>query len=366
MSRNNLKKKARILIVTQKVDINDPILGFFHRWIEEFSKHFEKITIICLQKGEYNLPENVRIISLGKEKLTANSLKLSAFRKIKYAINFYEHVWKECKNYDAVFVHMNQEYILLGGIFWKIFGKKIYMWRNHHSGSFITNIASAFCAKVFCTSKYSYTAKYKNTVLMPVGIDIDKFIKSESSKVHKVKNSILFLGRIAPSKNVDVFVEALGLLKKQGIEFTANIYGDALPRDVSYFDKTKSQAQELGLEGVLKFHDGVPNHQTPEIYNSHEIFVNLSSSGMYDKTIFEAMACGCLTLASNDNLKGQIDARLVIEDRQAEEVAARISVILSLSDEEKQKIISENIKFAETHSLKNLSERLRSILFKSF
>lgn len=355
----------RLLILTQKIDINDPILGFFHSWIEEFSKNFEKITAICLQKGECNFPPNVKVLSLGKEKLKADSFKLLAFRKIKYTINFYKYIWKERKNYDAVFIHMNQEYVLLGGIFWKIFGKKIYMWRNHHSGSFLTDVASAFCEKVFCTSKYSYTAKYKKTVLMPVGIDTDKFIKLESSKVNKVKNSILFLGRIAPSKNVDIFVEALGLLKKQGVEFNANIYGDALVKDIPYFERIKSRATELGLENMLRFHNGVPNHQTPEIYNSHEIFVNLSSSGMYDKTIFEAMACGCLVLASNDNLKDQIDSRLVIENRKAEEVFKQISVILSLSEKEKQEIISENIKFAETHSLKNLSERLKSILFKN-
>lgn len=368
MLSNNLKNKARILIITQKVDIDDPFLGFFHRWVEEFAKHFEKITVICLQKGEYNLPENVRILSLGKEKLTANrrqssafSYQLTALRKIKYILNFYKYIARERNNYDAVFVHMNQEYVLLGGIFWKLLGKKIYMWRNHHSGSFLTDIAATFCAKVFCTSKYSYTAKYKKTVLMPVGVDTDKFIKLESLKVHKVKNSVLFLGRFTPSKNVHIFVEALGLLKRQGIDFNADIYGDALPADLPYLEGLKKRAQELGLLDNLKFYKG-PIYPATKIYNFHEIFVNLSSSGMYDKTIFEAMTCGCLVLASNDNLKGQIDTRFVIDNREAEEVAKRISIILSLSEDDKQKIISDNIKFAETHSLKTLSEKLRLII----
>ena len=156
MISNINKKSMRLLIVTQKVDINDPTLGFFHCWVEEFAKHFETITVICLQKGEYNLPENVRIISLGKEKLTANShqssafsYKLSALRKVKYILKFYKYIIRERKNYDSVFVHMNQEYILLGGIFWRLFGKKIYMWRNHHAGSFLTDVATTFCEKVF-------------------------------------------------------------------------------------------------------------------------------------------------------------------------------------------------------------------------
>ena len=363
----------RLLILTQKIDANDPILGFFHRWVEEFSKHFERITVICLQKGEYNLPINVKVLSLGKENLKAKSYQLSAYRKVGYILNFYKYIACERNNYDAVFVHMNQEYVILGGIFWKIFGKKIYMWRNHHSGSFLTDIASVFCNNVFCTSEYSYTAKYKKTVLMPVGVDIQKFkIKNQISRPQrqsaamagavKIKNSILFLGRIAPSKNAHIFIEALGLLKNKGVNFTANIYGDASPNDVSYFEKLKTRALELGLDELLKFHSGVPNHQTPEIYNSHEIFVNLSSSGMYDKTIFEAMTCGCLVIASNDNLKGNIDDRLVIEERKADQVAMRLVSILSLSENEKRKIISDNMRFAETHSLKALSEKLKDAL----
>lgn len=337
----------KLLIITQKVNINDPILGFFHNWIEKFSELYERITVICLEKGEYNLPANVKVLSLGKEVSKS---------RIKYLSRFYKYIWQERKNYDAVFVHMNQEYVLLGGKLWLLLGKKVFMWRNHHAGNFLTDLASIFCRKVFCTSEYSYTAKYKKTVLMPVGVDTDLF-KPKSYNL-KALSSILFLGRISPSKNVDIFVEALGLLKKRNIVFLASIYGDVLPKDVIYFEKLKSRAQELGLGNILKFHDGIPNHETPEIYNTHEIYVNLSSSGMYDKTIFEAMACGCLTLASNDNLKGQIDTRLIIERREAEEVAECLVRALSLPKEEKEKIIQQEMNLSNKNNLLVLSDRL--------
>ena len=340
----------RLLIITQKVDKNDPILGFFHRWIEEFAKHCQSIIVICLQKGEYNLPKNIKILSLGKEKGKS---------KIKYIFNFYKHIWHERKNYDAVFVHMNQEYVLLGWKFWKLWNKKIFLWRNHYAGGLFTRIAMMLSDHVFCTSKYSFTARSKKTTLMPVGIDTVAFI---STGKERAKNSILFLSRIAPSKNVHMFIEALGLLKKQGVPFSANIYGNALPKDTQYLEGLKACIKELGLENVVYMQSGVPNQKTPEIYNTHEIFVNTSPSGMYDKTIFEAMACGCLVLVSNENLRGQTDDRLVIRERGAEEVSMRMSLILSLSEEEKQKIIYDNIKFAEKHSLKALSEKLKSIL----
>src|SRR3989338_44123 len=57
----------RILIVTQAVDSADSDLGFFHRWIEEFAKRFERVIVICLKEGQHRLPENVSVYSLGKE-----------------------------------------------------------------------------------------------------------------------------------------------------------------------------------------------------------------------------------------------------------------------------------------------------------
>ena len=74
----------KLLILTQKVDKNDTTLGFFHRWIEEFSKNYEKIIVICLYKGEYNLPQNVEVYSLGKER---------GVSKIGYVLNFYKYIY---------------------------------------------------------------------------------------------------------------------------------------------------------------------------------------------------------------------------------------------------------------------------------
>ncbi|MDO8559053.1 MAG: hypothetical protein Q7R84_01860, partial [bacterium] len=104
----------KLLIITQKVDINDDISGFFHRWIEKFSEKFDSLNVICLQKGEYSLPSNVRVFSLGKENGKSRISELN---------NFYKYIWRLRKDCDAVFVHMNPVYVVLGGFFWKLQGK---------------------------------------------------------------------------------------------------------------------------------------------------------------------------------------------------------------------------------------------------
>lgn len=341
----------KLLIVTQKINRNDPILGFFHGWIIEFVKHFESITVICLEKGEYNLPTNVKVLSLGKE---------SGISRSKYLFNFYKYIWQERSHYDVVFVHMNQEYILLGGIFWYLFGKKIYMWRNHHAGSFLTDIAAKFCKKVFCTSRFSYTAKYKKAVLMPVGINLELFKKNNS--INRVEQSVLFLGRMAPIKRPDLLICAFAGLKKQNLTFRASFYGDPLPKDVDYYNNLKQMVTHFDLQDSVKFYSGIPNEQTVRVYNGHEIFMNLSTSGMYDKTIFEAMACGCLILASNNNLKNIVDHSLIFNEGDLNDLQEKLKYLLNLNFDKKNKILENLSTVTFTNSLKELAIKLEKEL----
>jgi glycosyltransferase involved in cell wall biosynthesis len=316
----------KLLIITQKVDQNDDILGFFHGWIAEFAKHAEQVTVIALGVGEYHLPDNVRVFSLGKER---------GVSRFGYILNFYRLVFRERKNYDTVFVHMNQEYVLLGGFLWKLLRKKITMWRNHYAGSSLTHIAMALSDKLFCTSRYSFTAGTKKTILMPVGIDTELFKKDD--QVIKKTNSVLFLARISPSKKPHLILEALRILQDEGVQFTANFYGNPLLQDVPYADSLKQKVKEYSLNNRVMFEKGVPNSETPHIYGAHTVFINSSPSGMYDKTIFEAMACESLILTSNLNLKGQIDDRFLFAEDDAHDLAQKLKAILSLDNEAQEK-----------------------------
>lgn len=336
----------KLLILTQKIDRNDTVLGFFHRWVEEFAKHCEQVTVIALGVGEYHLPQNVRVFSLGKER---------GVSRLRHIINFYRLIWRERKNYDVVFAHMNEEYILIGGLFWKLFGKKVTMWRNHYAGSFLTDIAAFLCDTIFCTSKYSYTVKYKKTVLMPVGIDTDIFKKREG--VERNKNSILFLSRIAPSKKPEILIEALRILKNEGVQFTADFYGDALPKDAGYLSSLKKKVKEYGMESLIFFNSGVPNNKTPDIYGTHSIFVNTSPSGMYDKTIFEAMACGTPVITSNNNLHNILPKELLFKENSLSDFTRTLQNFLKATPNEQDQYSAIVRVIAEKHSLRKLAQQ---------
>ncbi len=335
----------RLLIVTQAVDTEDPVLGFFVRWIEEFAKHVERIEVICLREGKHALPANVRVHSLGKERIAAENTIIydSVFRRVRYAWRFLSLVWKLRDEYDAVFVHMNQEYVLLAGWFWRLLGKRVYLWRNHYAGSLLTDMASLFCNKIFCTSKHSYTARYRKTVLMPVGVNTERF--SPDTRVARAPHSILFLARMAPSKRPEMLLDALTELAGTNVDFTATFVGSPLPQDERYYRGIKERARTL-LDRI-SFVPGVPQNQTPDLYRAHDIFVNTSPSGMLDKTLFEAAASGCLVLAASEDFADALGREAAFSE--AQELAARLKTFLAMPPDRRD-IISQKLKTLVAHN----------------
>lgn len=331
----------RLLILTQVVDSTDPVLGFFHRWLEELAPRYERIEVICLREGVHALPENVRVHSLGKE---------GGRSRVKYVSNFYRYLFT--LRYDKVFVHMNEEYVLLGGPFWRLMGKRVYFWRNYHAGTFRTTLAGALSTTVFCTSKHSYTAKFKNTILMPVGVDTERFYPDAHTP--RVPGSILFLSGMWPSKRPEMLVEALALLAEEGIEFTADFYGSPLPETEAYYESVRESARSAGLGDRVRFHGGVPNDETPALYRGHAAFVNCSPSGMFDKTLFEAAASGCRVLASSKDFAELAGSDTYFDS--VESLAARLRVALG---EDSQPDSGELV---SRHSLDALVEKLSETL----
>lgn len=330
----------KLLITTQAVDKNDPILGFFHGWLTEFSKHFEHIHVICLREGKHTLPPNVSVYSLGKEH-TEN--------KFSYVWKFYAHVRKIRSEYDAVFVHMNPHYILLYGLMWRIFGKDIYFWRNHARMNVMTRLAAPFARRVFYTSPFACTARYVHGVQMPVGIDTNVFALNKESRTRTKK--ILFLGRISPVKKIEILVASAQFLPE---ECEVHIYGDAPAKDRSYLENLKATAGKN-----VFFHSSVKNDETPTVYHDHDIFINLTPKGSMDKTVLEAASCGLSVLVANESFLSILSPDSYLEEPTAEVLAQKIIANVNLPEG----IHTERIREAREriimhHSLAKLGETL--------
>lgn len=339
----------KLLIITQKVNKDDSILGFFHRWIEEFSKNVESVVVICLEKGEFNLPQNVKVVSLGKE--------LGAGR-IKRVINFYKYIWQFRKEYDSVFVHMNQIYIILGGLFWRIFRKKISLWYAHGKVSLSLKISEKITNLVFTSTYTGFNLRSKKRNILGQGIDVNHFKPAEIKK-NKNQKSIITVGRISNVKNISNIVDIVSKLE----EFSLDIVGSPIHNnDFDYAQDIYLSVQKNNLSNRIIFSGPIKQEYLPEKLNNAHIFINLSKTNSLDKVILEALACGLQVITTNVAAKDLIGVSFVPRSSVEEDDLIITEKIKELS---KRGINMEGRNFVvEKHSINNLIKNIVSLLNK--
>jgi glycosyltransferase involved in cell wall biosynthesis len=335
----------KLLIVTQAVDTEDPVLGFFVRWIAELAKRVEHVEVICLKEGGHHLPSNVRVHSLGKEH--------SRQSRFVYAWRFETLIWSLRREYGTVFVHMNPEYMLLGGLFWQLWGKRVSFWYNHPQDDVRLRLALPLANRVFYTSPYAASVRSKKAMQMSVGIDTALF---RPEALPRKPLSIYLQGRIMPSKRVHILLEALRLLRAQGVAATLTIVG---PEDPDYGEKLRTDFGGLVRAGVLIFLGPKKNEETPALYASHRVSVNLAAAGHFDKAAFEAMACETPVIVSSKAFGGLVPDEWIVPEEDHVALAGALKRLLELSNETYAALGgAERQSVVKNHSLDRLAEEL--------
>ncbi|MBI5134448.1 MAG: glycosyltransferase family 4 protein [Candidatus Taylorbacteria bacterium] len=312
----------RLVLFTQAVDKNDPVLGFFHAWLIEFAKHFDSISAVCLYEGPHELPSNIEVLSLGKEKGAS---------KIVRVFRFYRYILSLRNEYDAVFVHMNPEYVVLGGVFWRLLGKRVVLWYTHKSVDLKLRLALLLAHRAATASKESFRIESPKVSVLGHGIDTDEF-DAEGRIPFGQTLRIATVGRISPVKGYDTLVEAIASLK--GIDLSLEIVGaPATEADKAYEMALKAKVKELGLSEKISFLGPVPHKDIPDILRRADAFVNLSGTGSLDKAVLEAMACGAIPLTSNEAFRDILGPfGLVFEKGSSADLASKLAGIAARGD----------------------------------
>lgn len=319
----------RLLIVTQKVDKEDAVLGFFHEWILEFSKHYEKIVIIALQVGECSLPSNVEVLSLGKENKQS---------RVSYLTKFYSYIWGRRNEYDKVFVHMNPEYVVLGGLLWRILGKRVGLWYTHRQTGITLRIAEKLAHIIFSASSFSFRIASEKLHILGHGINVGFFECVAGKPLHTFK--VTTVGRITKIKNCDILLKAVAILKESTKgDISAVFVGSPVTKDdENYFIELKQLVSKLGLEKCVEFIGSVPNYKIPQYYCDASVTVNMAPAGGIDKSVLESMAAKTPVITSNEAFKVYFDeyaSDLTFKVRDEHDLALKIKNLYERNDREK-------------------------------
>jgi glycosyltransferase involved in cell wall biosynthesis len=349
----NKSSKLKLLILTQKVDKNDDVLGFFHAWVEEFAKHSERVTVICLEKGECDFPLNVKVLSLGKE------AGLSRFR---YLARFYHFIFRERRNYDTVFVHMNPEYVVLGGFLWRGLGKKVALWYAHKQVNLKLRIAEKLVHVIFTASRESFRLASKKVRVMGHGIDALLFHCGERAPSEELR--LVTVGRIAPAKDLDMMADACARLSDKGISFCFDIIGESSAADKAYEKRLRRMIRERGLSESIRFSGPMNHAEIAKTLCSYDVFLHASAgTGSLDKAPLEAMCAGIPVISASVAFRDI----LAPHDMFVSGAAEMVERVMRLRDQSYRRSVAGKLQkiISETHDLPTLISRMSMIVFYS-
>ena len=335
--------KKNILIITQVVDSQDSNLGFFCDWLKEFSKQLEHVYVIANKVGSYNLPENITVLSLGKEK---------GVGRLGKVLNFWKYLLKYLPKVDSVFAHMCPEYIIYGGWVARLYGKKIGLWYLHKSLTLKLVLANILANSIFTAHVDGYPIKSKKVIVTGHGIDLDLFKKQEN---HQNDTFIMLtVGRISESKNLLILAKSVIILQQKvnkPIKFV--IVGEAyLEKDKKYLEDLKKYIKEEKIEDVVEFVGKVSHDHISDYYSEADVFLNASKTGGVDKAVLEAMASKVPVITSNFAFKNILPANCLFEDGDLDQLVNKILDYKQIDKENLYNIVERD------HSLKNTINKI--------
>ena len=339
----------KLLIVTQTIDRSDDLLGFMDGWITEFARQCKRVTAIGLGVGAHEYPDNVHVLSLGKE---------NGGSRIQYTLKFLRYVVAERKNYDAVFVHMNPEYVVLGGALWKLMGKKVGLWYAHGHSRRMLRAAHRMTDVVFTSTTGGFGISSPKRQIIGHGIDCERF--SFATRESRKPFRVLTVGRISPIKDLETLVRAFAELP--GGAVLEIVGAPALRQDRGYLESLKQLTAQLSIIDRVHFLGSIPNAALQPIYARADLFVSTSRTGSFDKTLGEAMATGLPVLTSNPSFREVLRkraAKLMFDPGDSSGLMRRMKELSEMSIAERKALGLELRTIVEKeHSLSTLASRV--------
>lgn len=334
-----------LLIVTQAVDRDSSTLGFFVEWLREFSKKCERVEVIALSVGAHDLPPNVHVVSMGKERGAGKLARL---------LNLWKGLRRALPQSDAVFIHMCPEYLIAGWPLLAFRGKPIFLWYAHRQTSLRLRMGAFLADFVGTISPGSFPFASPKRHVMGHGIPTDRFTPRPETRI---PNRLIAVGRITPIKRLELAVEATAMLRQKGIMATLDLWGEPImEEDRAYKASLERLIDENGLKDAVIFRGAALYAKMPDINASAAVALNACPEGALDKAVLEAMACGTPVVTTNASFAHEFgaDADRLVASAEAAELASKIEALLAQPDAS----LGERLRaiVVERHSLEHLIE----------
>ncbi len=350
--------KKRLLIITQSVNADSGVLEFFIDWIRDLAAEFSEVDVIALSVGRYELPANVHVYSLGKERNVPRAVRW---------IHLAYLLMRRVPQVDVVFAHMSPAFALAAWPVTFVTGRRLVLWYLHRSRTFRLRLAAHLADAVITANTESLTLRSAKVIAIGHGIPTDEFLTDHGGNLHDPVR-ILTVGRVTPIKNLETLIAAAAQTISRDVRLHVKIIGQpALPRDSDYLQHLKNLVHEQKLDDAVEFTGYVAHNRLPEEYRQADVYIGLTPAGGIDKTLLEAMASGCIVLTSNSVMReyfGPYDDQLIFAHGNPDDLSKKLESLIALDGDARLRIsrfLAASVR--EHHDLSGFIKKLTAILY---
>jgi len=184
---------------------------------------------------------------------------------------------------------------------------------------------SIICVNQRARDYYSRYVEEKKIQVIPVGIDVHRFIPKRRRKKGSQIN-LLAVGYFMIRKGFTVLLKTISNLTNKYPDVRLRIVGRGYQEE-----ELKRLVQELGLKGQVEFCGFVPHTQIEHYYQESDIFCNPTMDEPFGQVNLEAMACGLPIVGTKVGALTEIvtsDVGILVEKNNPGEMAQAIEHLI--------------------------------------
>jgi glycosyltransferase involved in cell wall biosynthesis len=171
--------------------------------------------------------------------------------------------------------------------------------------------------------------------VLPLGVRVSSIIRTPSEK-----KSIIYVGRLTVSKNIEVLIESISLSKRS--DFTLIIAG----KDFGMLNELKKLTKKLGLEKRVIFTGEISENEKIELFSEATIFVHPSLEDVFSLSLIEAAGSGVPSIAFDVEANSEIldnNCGRIVKNLSALSLANTIDNLLE-QEHERDEISKNSVK----------------------
>ena len=230
---------------------------------------------------------------------------------------------------------------------------RLWQWlKTYYLGGWNNKPLYKLCCSAFCSIDHyrlgTFKGKsYKWGYFTSISEDYSYFSKFQG--VTNISASLMWCARFIDWKHPELPIHLADRLRKNGISFTLDMYGDGIMREA-----LEQKSNELGLSDCVKFHGNIPNDRIHQAMQEHNIFLFTSDRGEgWGAVANEAMSEGCLLIGSDEigavpYLVKDGENGLIFKSRDLDSLYEKVDWAIEHSD------VCLNIREAAKQSMKNV------------